>query len=587
MTEQTSQKKCRKNERGAALVTVLMISLLLLVAGAVLLLEASMNTANVTDATAEQQAYYAAESGIQSAVNVLRGNVPPNPLINPSPSPSPNTDNRIDFKKALKLCTSNITCDCTSNACTSALDAEPRLSRWLTYNSSNPDRVTLGLTTSGTATAYNSFSGYAYKISISDPDNTANSIRFNTSGSIGGAGTAKTFPGGTTVTYVPASTTTLSVSAGAANTNFGGFTISGNGNDVIRTRFVVRINMTYPYNDVKEIRGWIEPASASSGKIKYLFDSKTFNFLGSVITIITSNNTYIAQQATSTLPARFGFELFGNASGTTALDGSMTATEPTRLLIRSTGFGPRNAKKELEAIVQKNFFNGLSSPATLLLVGGGACSVFNPGTSNVTQYSGNNVAGNDYLPPIGTTNDALLSTVQDSVDGNPPNPFNGTVIGTPSNVSGEMPLWLQSPLNLDGTIQNLKNVADSSGRLFPNATQSTPSDLCNDGSAEKGITFVNGNLEYSGDGCGILVVTGKLTLKGNFNFKGLIIVTGADGVDRSGGGTGTLQGNIVVAPYNQTNVTAATPFLCPKYNLSGGGNSTIVYDSNSYCYCRR
>ncbi len=68
MKKQEAQIKCRKNERGAALVMVLMISFLLLVAVTALLLEASMNTANVTDATAEEQAYYAAESGIQSVV---------------------------------------------------------------------------------------------------------------------------------------------------------------------------------------------------------------------------------------------------------------------------------------------------------------------------------------------------------------------------------------------------------------------------------------------------------------------------------------------------------------------------------------
>jgi hypothetical protein len=65
---QITQNECRKNERGAALVTVLMITFLLLVAVIALLLETSMNTANVTDATAEEQAYYAAESGIQSVI---------------------------------------------------------------------------------------------------------------------------------------------------------------------------------------------------------------------------------------------------------------------------------------------------------------------------------------------------------------------------------------------------------------------------------------------------------------------------------------------------------------------------------------
>ncbi len=69
-TALTAKKRCRKSERGAALITVLMISFLLLVAAAGLLIEASMNTANVTDATAEDQAYYAAESGIVSVFNI-------------------------------------------------------------------------------------------------------------------------------------------------------------------------------------------------------------------------------------------------------------------------------------------------------------------------------------------------------------------------------------------------------------------------------------------------------------------------------------------------------------------------------------
>ena len=76
---QLIQKRCRKNERGAALVMVLLISFLLIIAVGALLLEASMNTANMTDATAEEQAYYAAESGIQTAgagnrnVTIVRG----------------------------------------------------------------------------------------------------------------------------------------------------------------------------------------------------------------------------------------------------------------------------------------------------------------------------------------------------------------------------------------------------------------------------------------------------------------------------------------------------------------------------------
>ena len=84
-----------------------------------------------------------------------------------------------------------------------------------------------------------------------------------------------------------------------------------------------------------------------------------------------------------------------------------------------------------------------------------------------------------------------------------------------------------------------------------------------------------------------MVVTGKLTLNGNFSFNGLIIVTGQAGVDRSGGGNGTIQGNIVVAPYVGSRIedgispTLTSSFLSPQYNLSGGGNSTVVYNSQT------
>jgi hypothetical protein len=58
-------------------------------------------------------------------------------------------------------------------------------------------------------------------------------------------------------------------------------------------------------------------------------------------------------------------------------------------------------------------------------------------------------------------------------------------------------------------------------------------------------------------------------------------------VIRSGGGTGTIQGNIVVAPYSGSRIedgitpTLAATFLSPQYDLSGGGDSTVVYNSDS------
>ncbi len=70
--EQTTR---REGERGAALITSLLISTLLLLVGGALLVKTSGSVAVAFGSTAEMQAYYTAEAGLQSALNVLRGNV--------------------------------------------------------------------------------------------------------------------------------------------------------------------------------------------------------------------------------------------------------------------------------------------------------------------------------------------------------------------------------------------------------------------------------------------------------------------------------------------------------------------------------
>jgi hypothetical protein len=548
-----------KGERGAAMVMVLLMAFLLLAASAGLLLESSMNTANVSDATAEQQAYNAAESGIQASLNVLRGNTIPTELLDTG-LPASDPANLIDFKKAISLTDSNYNGDPVTTA---------RLSRWITYNytpagSAAPDRITMGDET------YTEKDGYAYSVSVVDPDNTGNEVSYNTSGSIDGSGTSKTFgSGGNTVTISYSSVTAndIDVSSGTAATDFGRFSVSVTGTGATLAddvRFAIEINMTEPYAATRVMRGSIEAGTISSssvGSSKINFDSPAFVLMG-------SKSTMTSDPMTLNPP--------NTAGGVTTLSSTTLPAEPIRLKINSIGYGPRGSKKELEVIVQKNFFNGMTAPATLTLVGGASGFEFDPGSSNVTEYSGNDVVSDVLIPPIGTTGDANLDIVQDSIDGLPPHPFNGNVIGEAANVLAEMPTWLQSAENLDATIQSLRNVARSSGRYY--ASGVTPPNFGDNANA-RGITFADGDMELTGAGGGILVVTGTLTLHGNFNFSGLIIVTGAGGVLRSGGGNGILQGNIVVAPYDAGNTAAG--FTGPKYDLSGVGASDIVYNSSS------
>jgi hypothetical protein len=574
-------QKNRENEKGAAMVMALMMSFLLLVGSAGLLLESALNTQNVTDATAEQQAYNAAESGIQSAINVLRGNTVPNPLLDSSKLAT-DPENKIDFVKALKPATSNTTGDST---------AYGRLSRWIAYNGSCNDRVVIG------ASTCNVQNGYGYSLSISDPDNTGNKVSFTTTGRLfdsdGTDVTQKTYGTATNylrIKYNSISVTNLDVSSGPAATNLGTFAVAkiGTGGTISAfNRFEIIFQMTKPYTATRVIRGYIE-TNTGGNPPKIIFDAQTFTLMGSTIKLLFTwgSPTNVADPGP---PQRYGYEA-QLSTGSNILTGTVDSPEPTRLLLRSTGYGPRGASKRLEAIIQKDFFDGLSAPATLTLVGPPSTTspnstfTFNPGSSNVTVYSGDDVASTDIIPPIGTTNQTNLDTVEDSVSGLPPNPFNGDVIGAASDISAEMPHWLDTPAALDATVHSLATVARSSGRFFASGQQPT---TFGDNTTGQGITFCDGNCTFSGTGGGILVVTGKLTLHGNFNFNGLIIITGKDGVARSGGGDGTIQGNMVVAPYvgcrieDGTDPAADATFLAPQYNLSGGGNSTVVYNSTS------
>jgi len=548
--------KNRKGEKGAALVMVVMITLLLLAAVGGLLLEVSMNTANVTDATAEQQAYNAAESGIQSSINVLRGNI----LLDPT-KPSNDPINEINFRKAVTSSTSNEDGDTSAVA---------RLSRWMEYNYTPDGTTTADRVTLIPAEEYLPRSGYAFGVTVSDPDNTGNIITYKVSGRLYDPNAKKwtsdpVTVDGVTLSYIAPLTSpiTLNVSSGSAAADYGSFKVQGAGSIPEDVRFEIIVNMTAPYSISRGIRGYVKAAktvdSGNLNAIQFDFDSQVSQLMGSTITLI---NDPMSPDADGSLP----------------VGGDMTQAEPFRVVVSSVGYGPRGAKKVLEATIQKNFFNGMTAPATLTLVGPASGAVFKPGSSAVTEYSGQDVASSILIPPIGTTNDELLDTVLEKTSGSGSPPFNGTITGTSANVDAEMPFWLQNPTNLNYTVESLKLTALKSGTYYSNGQ--TPTTVGDNASA-RGLTFVDGDLTLTPTmgGGGILVVTGKLTLHGNFNFNGLILVTGAGGIERSGGGTGTLQGNIIVAPYNKSDLDAG--FLPPKYDLSGGGNSGVIYNSSS------
>lgn len=139
-----------KGERGAALITMLMVATLLLMAGGALILTSSLSATNAIDTTAEIQAYYAAEAGLQDTLNVLRGNI----ASHKSSSTPINLKNAAD---------PNISND-NSDPWGTATDSVPRLSAWLNYTYKNGDDWRVPLSTN-----YSPMNGIAYTIKIVAP----------------------------------------------------------------------------------------------------------------------------------------------------------------------------------------------------------------------------------------------------------------------------------------------------------------------------------------------------------------------------------------------------------------------------------
>lgn len=137
---------------------------------------------------------------------------------------------------------------------------------------------------------------------------------------------------------------------------------------------------------------------------------------------------------------------------------------------------------------------------------------------------------------------------------------------------------------INGLYNTIKTMADN---VFPSpSSTSCPSVPCTLAAVDVGTTSNRKIVVVDGDatlgpinGAGILVVTGKLTLKGNFNYDGVILVIGKGDIYRDGGGTGTINGGILVA--NTNDATSDTVLGTPTFDTSGGGNSNINYSAGS------
>jgi hypothetical protein len=267
--------------------------------------------------------------------------------------------------------------------------------------------------------------------------------------------------------------------------------------------------------------------------------------------------------------------------------------KPDRLRIRVVGMGLSNSQKNMEIVVSRYT---LDYPVNAVVtLPNGACNpmAFALGGSNVTSTSGVDASGSGGTLPAYAVSACDYNTTNNVIDGcdaDGSNCGNGPNV-TPGDpavlVSGNTPSFLQSVetarLFLYGP-EGMKNSAINQGRYFTSGADAINSAAHLGASNPDGIlTFVDGDLVLgpgNPSGQGTLIVTGKLTLDGNFNWNGVIMVLGEGNVLRSGGGHGNIYGAVFVAKFAKTGLSSDV-FQAPTFNTNGGGTSNIQYSSDA------
>ena len=258
--------------------------------------------------------------------------------------------------------------------------------------------------------------------------------------------------------------------------------------------------------------------------------------------------------------------------------------------ITSTGFAPLGARRTLHMRLKDSFKfvrdnQMMEIPAVITLLGTNPTGT--AGNSAAHSLNGSDCSGSAAKPILGAVGAANAQHLwQNSFSGNKSNTFDtnlpvsatiGVVadISTPApslHVTGAVP-FNNSASKAREFIEEITKVADTvinPGGWLPSGTLGSISD--------RKIVVVKDDLKLQEGGAGILIVTGDLTLSGNFSYDGLILVLGKGQVFRNGGGNGVIRGGILVGAYSDNSPTFDLP---SSFDTNGGGNSLIQYCSDS------
>lgn len=254
---------------------------------------------------------------------------------------------------------------------------------------------------------------------------------------------------------------------------------------------------------------------------------------------------------------------------------------PSRLIIQSTGYGPKGSVKRLEMIVKKGSFE-FSAPGAITLAGGDDITL-DLGNSDKVSYSGidHGTPPHSAIAAIavsaGNVSDAQ-KVIDDMKEDVQVQPGNATAL-TDSNT----PSFAKSADAARAFLNEMRATASSQGRLFADKDAAVAAGGLGTTTDPK-FTFIDNyggeavDLGSNHQGSGLLIVTGDLDTNGNTEFEGIILVLGKGTMTRKGGGGGVMRGAIFIANFDP-NGDPGDEFGDPSFSINGGGNSSVVYDS--------
>ena len=272
-------------------------------------------------------------------------------------------------------------------------------------------------------------------------------------------------------------------------------------------------------------------------------------------------------------------------------DGTPVTRPPQRMIIESTGYGPRNARKTLSMMVSANGLN-ITVPAALVIRGHDNATTpaaIDLGNSNAKTYSGVDnagieatkaslaVSGHDvttaetaYAEKPGTVANPKVNVLDIPHD---PAPAGSTVVDTPwfLETADAARQFLVLAENLANSCATPGSPCQKRGVILNSLNGAAGS------TASPQFTIVKGDCTLTG-GAGLLIVTGTLRFEGpGPNFDGVILVLGGGTLIKTGGGNRDIFGSIMLARFGP-----GGDFLAPTFDYGdGGGSSNLQYDSSA------